>query len=133
MKDKERNIPLEFLIKAFATFGLKEQLPKPYKKLDYRNLTLQSQRILNRFSIFLAKNNLDIDQHLQHITFHQIVRATNKEEKVGLIRAVDFFKQLHDDKVIKKNEVRDNLMSYLCIDEEYREYLMLKKVKRGLN
>jgi len=52
---------------------------------------------------------------------------------VEIIKAELFYKKLKKDGIIKDEEGKDNLSLYLCIDESYKKYLMLKKLKRTLN
>ena len=49
-------------------------------------------------------------------------------EKVDIFRDLDFFKFLKELGIIKKDTPSKNLCKFLCIDDNYQNSLMVKKL-----
>lgn len=66
------------------------------------------------------------------LIIQQQVKTKTKTEKVDLIKAGDFFQRLHDMGLKNRAEIHKNLMTFLCIDKNFVNNLMIKKISRTL-
>ena len=128
LKDK---IILDEIIKVMRSFGIKEDMPKSKKHLNYDSLDLKSKRILNRLFNYIQTHALDLYSYFNDLLVIQTVKTKTKVEKVELMKAETFFNKLHEINVKVSGSVHENLCKFLCIDDSYPHSLMLKKLKRA--
>jgi len=69
---------IELAIEVLKNFGIKEDLPKSKKHLNYETLDLKSKRIMNRLIIYLKSNGLHLDKFLGEIIKMQAVKTKTK-------------------------------------------------------
>lgn len=93
LKDK---IIIDDLCLVMKSFGVKEELPRSKKHLNYDTLDLKSKRILNRLFKYLTENKIDISDFFRDIIVEQVVKTKTKTEKVELIKAEKVFLKMQD-------------------------------------
>lgn len=76
--------------------GIREDVPRSKKHLNYEILNLKSKRILNRICTYLAKKGLDSEELFSKIVINSTVKTKTKTEKVEIMKDTEFFKMLHD-------------------------------------
>lgn len=67
---------------------------------------------------------------MQDIIQTQEVKTKSSNQSVEIFPAKKFFAKLHEHQVKKNANPHTNLCSFLCIDQKYKQFLMLKKLKR---
>jgi ribosomal protein L21 len=97
------------MLKIMKNFGIREDMPRSKKHLDYETLNLKSKRILNRVVFYLELKNLTIDDFLKDIVLRATVKTKSKTEKVETMKAEAFFNLLYDAEIITQNKVNENL------------------------
>ena len=98
--------------------------------LDYDSLDFKSIRLLNRMIHYLGSEAVSFTDFMKDIVKEQSVKTQAQNQKVEVFAAKKFFQKLYDHNIKKKNTIHNNLCMLLCIDPKYKNYLMLKKLKR---
>ena len=115
---------------VLKNFGVKEDLPKNKRNLIYDNLNLQSKRIINRLIDYLLENQMSLPEFLKEQIQTQTVKTKTKTEQVEIVKARSLFEKLYEVRIVKDPEIKSNLSEFLCIDKNYVNALMFKKIKR---
>jgi len=79
---------------------------------------------------YLGSNNVSFSNFMKDIIQMQTVKTKQASPQVEVFMAKKFFDKLHTHGVKKNSKAHPNLCYFLCIDKKYKEYLMLKKLKR---
>ena len=98
--------------------------------LDYDSLDFKSIRLLNRMIHYLGSEAVSFTDFMKDIVKEQTVKTNVQNQKVEVFAAKKFFQKLYDHNIKKTNAIHYNLCLLLCIDPKYKNYLMLKKLKR---
>lgn len=114
-----KKVVVEDMCQVLKSFGVREDIPKSKKYLNYNKLDLKSKRIINRFSNYLAVNQIHLMTFFDDIKEEKLVKTATSSEKRELVEAKKFFNKLHLLGLKKKPSIYENLCEFLCIGENY--------------
>lgn len=80
----------------------------------------------------MQDNDLTEGDIFGELIIYSTVKTKTKSEKMEMIKAQDFFNKLFELEIIIKNDVKQNLASFLCIDQTYINSLMYRKIRKVL-
>ena len=122
------------LYKIFEEAGIKDfRAPKGNPSsahLNYEMLDLRSIRLINRLIHYLGTEQITFSDFMREMIQVQTVKTKQSNTEVEIFMATKFFEKLQKSKVKKSKNPHPNLCAFLCIDTKYKNYLMLKKLKR---
>lgn len=111
---------------------------KRKKHLEFDKLKPKSLRILYDMTAYIG--DAEPDDLFYDCIYEQLIKSKHKENMVELIQAEDFFNILQNHKLIKKykepaklkllDEVKENLKELLCLDPQYKDLFMMKKINK---
>jgi hypothetical protein len=114
----------------------KDKRKKKHMKFDI--LLPRSIRLLFDMTAYIGENEPE-DLFNEYI-YEQLIKTRRKQNMVELISADDFFNVLVEHKVIKKytdsdkvrqlEQVKENIKELLCLDPQYMDLLMMKKINK---
>lgn len=90
----KEKIVFDELVKVMKSFGIREDLPRSLKHLNYEMLDLKSKRILNRVSNYLAEKEIDFNEFFNDLFSVHNVKTKTKTDQVEIMKAELFFKKL---------------------------------------
>lgn len=125
-------IQLDQILSIMRNLGVREDIPRSKKHLNYEKLSLKSKRIINRICSYLKKKGMDADEFFAKIVLNSNVKTKTKTDKVDIMKDTEFFKMLADAYILRRDQLNMNLCAFLCIDETYVHTLMYKKLKRAI-
>ena len=123
------------LSEAFDPLEIRDyKTPKGQKAsnmINYDLLDLRSIRLINRMIHYLGSQQVSFTDFMKDIIQMQVVKTKEaKNPNVEIFLAKKFFQKLYDHGIKKTALLHPNLCIFLCIDQKYKNYLMLKKLKR---
>ncbi len=83
--------------------GVREDVPRSKKHLNYDKLNLKSKRIINRICSYLTKKGMDVDEFFAKIVINSNVKTKTKKEKVDIMKDTEFFKLLADSFILRRD------------------------------
>mmetsp|Transcript_14720 Transcript_14720/g.12951 ORF Transcript_14720/g.12951 Transcript_14720/m.12951 type:complete len:230 (+) Transcript_14720:193-882(+) len=136
-KTYEDIIKVESIAKFLLELGIKENLPKSTKHLDYTQLDIGSIRLLNQINQFMGINQIRTVQDFigkENIESYEVI-STTKTEKIDIIPVI----KLRD--LLAKNglfpfaqDLDDRFSDFLSVslNEDFDELIMVRKLKKVL-
>lgn len=101
--------------------------------IDMSILDEKSIKTLAKLLLALIELNTNIYDFFEGAIYEQQVKTKTKQNNVEIIDAKDFFDLLQARGVRKKNNEIDNLKTFLQIDPNYHNLLMVKKLTKALD
>ena len=77
-----------------------------------------------------TQKQVSFSDFMSDIVERQAVKTKTGSKDADIFLAKKFFQKLYDAGIKKNNLIHPNLCIFLCIDQKYKNYLMLKKLKR---
>ncbi|CAI2367351.1 unnamed protein product [Moneuplotes crassus] len=118
---------------------------KKKRQLDFEKLSKESLKILAIFTDYLLDTDTSVYEFFDGSIYDQIVRTKNKQNTVEIISSENFFTQMKVNEqlmdLLRANEVSEflqdetcikNISEFLCLDHNYTNLLMIKKVIKAL-
>jgi hypothetical protein len=79
---------------------------------------------------WLGSSNIGFNEFMKDLIQIQEVKTKSGNLKVEIFHAKKFFAKLHTLGLKKNGNQHNNICTFMCIDPKYKNYLMLKKLKR---
>ena len=61
------------------------------------------------------------------------IKTASKTQNIEIVESDIFFKKLHENGIVKKDAIQENICLLFCIDRKYSNMLMVKKIKKTLS
>ena len=107
--------------------------------LDFSNLGNGEIFFLFEFKNYLNNENLTLEQFLKDVKYSQQVRTTTKQSEYDIVSSEDLFELIYSQNIVPKNpdysaqsESEGKLKAFLCLDKNYIDLLLLKKITKAL-
>lgn len=87
---------------------------------------------------FLLNTDTSVYEYFDGHIYNQAVRTKNKQTDLEIINSKDFFEKLHNPQIdaaitsYLNEAIIEELTSYLCLDQNFKELLLVKKVIKML-
>lgn len=98
--------------------------------MNYQNIDKKSIRIINRMIHWLGSSNTSFSDFIGDMIQMHEVKTKAGSTNVEIIHSKKFFGKLAENGIKKSPNIHPNLCYFLCIDPKYKNYLLLKKLKR---
>ncbi len=85
--------------------------------------------IMHRLSRYSKQKNIEVEEFLSDYSYDQAVMTKTKKSKVKIIQFDTFFSVLRSLNIYDGKHV-DNVTEILCIDQNYWQSLMVKKISK---
>lgn len=115
------------------------QNTKKTKGLKFDLLTGQSLRVIYNMTDYIGEN--EPEDLFYDFIFEQLIKTRKSQNMLELINADDFFNVLEEHGVMRKattkekkeeqEKIKENIKEFLCLDPQYKDLLMMKKINRA--
>ena len=141
--DNEGDINMEMLIEILGGIGVEiypaeEKKPSPSKgkhkkkKLDVSTLTDESLRTMIGLTNYILEFQTPLYELFQGNIVSQAIRTKTTHKEIEIIEAEKFYMILKQIGIVTSTELNNNLLLFLCLDKNYVEKIMLKKLQNAI-
>ena len=82
--------------------------------------------------LFLLENNATTAEFFGEVVYQQNVKSKSKQQTLDIMQAQDFFRLLAEAGIRKKNNVHENLKTFLQLSPSFPDLIVLKSIKKTL-
>ncbi len=86
--------------------------------------------ILKRLSAYCEQKGIEVEDFIQNYSYNQVVQTKTKKSEVAIVKSDTFFSVLKSLNIYAGSH-KSNLEDFLCIDKNYKESLMVKKLVKA--
>ncbi len=138
INDEETLIKLKDLMQILADFGIKEKESEEpgengaEEDMNFEELDKVSMVLMLALTEYIMKAKVPLYELFGEAIYQQEVQMDSDHMVVDLINSGDFFSVLGKIGINSEEKEHDNLKAFLCIDPEYTDKLVVRKVKKAI-
>ena len=110
---------------------IKEDIPKPTRNFNYKNLTAPDIRTVNKIIEYMDENDIEnIEDFIgkNNISIIEVISSNNKED-IKIIDANKFLDVLIDKNIVD-DEISEGLQIFLALSVDNLDLLMIRKIRK---
>ena len=100
--------------------------------LEFKDLDSVSLVIMFALTEYMMNSKIDLYKLFRPHIYQQEIEVEDHEFKIDLLDSKDFFDTLNKIGISIQEKEHDNLKAFLCIDPEYPDKLVIKKLKMAI-
>jgi len=134
MSETEDAIKLNDLAQILHDFGIKAEgvESEDNEEMNFNELDKVSMVLMLALTEYIMSSKIPLYDLFADNIYQQDVQVEEEQLKVDMINSADFFETLTKIGISMEEKEHDNLKKFLCIDPEYMDKLMIKKLKRAI-
>ncbi len=135
INDKEKLIRVSDLVQILEDYGITEQNSveeQLVSELRFEDLDKVSMVLMLALTEYMVKAKAPLYELFGGTIYKQEVQVDAKQVQVDLVNSTSFFDVLRGIGICAEEREHDNLKRFLCLDANYPDKLMVRKVKRAI-